>query len=596
MAVSVDSVVLDGRFKVLRPLGSGGMGEVFLAEQLSLGRQVALKVLRPELSSQQGMTERFRREAKLLSAVDHPSVVKIIDFGESEGSICLVMELVEGQSLRAMLAGGPLVPDRAIALLTQLAEGLAAIHQKQIVHRDLNPHNVMVTQTPVGEKARLLDFGIARLIEPDAPGSGVSQIGMVIGTAEYLSPEQVAGAPATAQSDLYAFGVMAFEVLSGELPFPGPTPKDYLLQHRSNPPKPLAEAAPHLAEQHRLLELVMRCLSKEPLERPLSAADLATRLAQLPQVGEPTLFSDSMQLPVVPAPPRAAPVADPFKGFPLGGPLSRDLAATIQVQVEKPGVSVHTFAEAQRPLPAGPARAGALRGLDRRVLAGGALAAMVALALISLWLSADSQALVEARRLYDDNQPKLAISSIDAALPKASVADSRALIALKAASMHRLGNHREELPLLDKLDAKSSEWKDPRVLTGLVEDFARREEASYRKILDALPRASLRTQLEGFLEVPPALRQWGALRYLDLAEGLELPRKVLLYSAALERPECGIRGRAAGRLGELHEPSSKPALVKLRDTPKGSGLTDTGCGQEEAAAALRKLERPLSAK
>ena len=140
-------LVLDGRFKVLELLGSGGMGQVFIAEQVSLGRRVALKVLRREMSLVSGMDERFRREALLLSSVDHPAVVRVIDFGYSNDNACLVMELVEGQTLETLLREGRLSPPRAVRLLIQLAEGLGAFHGRGIVHRDLKPENVFVTLT-----------------------------------------------------------------------------------------------------------------------------------------------------------------------------------------------------------------------------------------------------------------------------------------------------------------------------------------------------------------------------------------------------------------------------------------------------------------
>ncbi|HMK73807.1 MAG TPA: serine/threonine-protein kinase, partial [Myxococcaceae bacterium] len=163
----LNSLVLDERFRVLGHLGGGGMGEVYLAEQVSLGRKVALKVLKREVGQQPGMSERFRREARLLSSVEHPAVVRVIDFGESEEGTCLVMELAEGETLLQALEKGPLEPDRGRQVMVQLAEGLEAIHEKGIIHRDLKPENVVLTAGPRGEQARLLDFGIARLVEPD---------------------------------------------------------------------------------------------------------------------------------------------------------------------------------------------------------------------------------------------------------------------------------------------------------------------------------------------------------------------------------------------------------------------------------------------
>ncbi|MFY2562107.1 protein kinase domain-containing protein [Corallococcus terminator] len=254
------------------------MGEVYLGEQVSLGRMVAIKVLHHDLNAQPGMAERFKREARLLSAVEHPAVVHIVDFGESGDHACLVMEFVEGESLYDVLTRGAMPPGRALPLLQQLAEGLAAIHDKGIIHRDLKPENVFISPGARGEQARLLDFGIARLVEPDAQ-SNVSQVGVVLGTPEYLSPEQAVGAKVDTRSDLYTFGVLIYRVLSGRLPFDGPQARHFLAQHASHAPLPLDRAAPSLTRYIGLLSLVMRLLEKNPAKRPQSAHELADALA-----------------------------------------------------------------------------------------------------------------------------------------------------------------------------------------------------------------------------------------------------------------------------------------------------------------------------
>ncbi|WP_225408620.1 protein kinase domain-containing protein [Stigmatella hybrida] len=295
-----DTLVLDGRFRVLQPLGAGGMGQVYLGEQVSLGRKVAIKVLHQDLHLQPGMAERFKREAQLLSAVEHPAVVRIIDFGESEHSACLVMELVEGESLNDVLQKGPLAPERALTVLRQLAEGLSAIHAQGIIHRDIKPENVFLTRGPRGEQARLLDFGIARLVEPDAD-SAVSQVGMVLGTPEYLSPEQAVGARADVRSDLYCLGVLAYRVLSGQLPFPGPSPRQFIAQHASAAPLPLDRAAPGLATHPTLVPLVMRLLEKEPSRRFQTAHELADALSS----------AATLPLPASALPPGASSLAQP---------------------------------------------------------------------------------------------------------------------------------------------------------------------------------------------------------------------------------------------------------------------------------------------
>lgn len=293
--LSPGSLVLEGRFRVLRPIGSGGMGEVYLGEQVSLDRKVAIKVLHHDLHKQHGMLERFKREARLLSAVEHPAVVRIIDFGETDDSACLVMELVEGQSLFELLRSGPLDPARALQVLRQLAEGLAAIHDRGIIHRDIKPENVFLSPTPRGEQARLLDFGIARLVEPDAD-SAVSQVGVVLGTPEYLSPEQAIGARVDARSDLYCFGVVAYRVLSGRLPFNGPDARKYIAQHANVAPLPLEQSAPWLASHRPLVALVMRLLEKNPENRFQNAHALAEALTAIASGPLPALTPTGTEL------------------------------------------------------------------------------------------------------------------------------------------------------------------------------------------------------------------------------------------------------------------------------------------------------------
>ncbi|MBK7865429.1 MAG: protein kinase [Archangiaceae bacterium] len=268
--------VLHGRFRVLELLGKGGMGEVYLAEQVSLGRKVALKTLREDLSLQPGMTERFKREALLLSSVDHPSVVRVIDFGEANSSYVLVMEFVEGENLALALRGGPFEAARAVRVLKDIAEGLAEIHAKGIVHRDLKLDNVLLAPIAGGERARLLDFGIARLAEAEGPGQQVTQAGMVLGTPEYIAPEQATGQKLDARTDVYAFGILAYRLLTGAHPFPGPSAREFLMQHISMEPPALV--VPGLP---RLEALVMACLAKKPDGRPASGAALLAALGKI---------------------------------------------------------------------------------------------------------------------------------------------------------------------------------------------------------------------------------------------------------------------------------------------------------------------------
>ena len=248
--------LLDGRYRLNAVLGQGGMGAVYRAEQVSLQREVALKVLRTDLAGQEAAA-RFAREALALSKLDHPNIVRVIDSGQAEGRPYLVMELVSGRDLLQELFRGPMAPDRAVPILAQLCDALAAAHAHSIIHRDLKPENVIITETGV---PKILDFGIA---VADG-GLRVTAAGFVLGTPEYLAPEQALGQALTARSDLYTLGVVAYRMLSGVLPFTATEPREYLLLHAGTQCPDLREKWADGKEWPELCDAVMKALNKDP--------------------------------------------------------------------------------------------------------------------------------------------------------------------------------------------------------------------------------------------------------------------------------------------------------------------------------------------
>jgi eukaryotic-like serine/threonine-protein kinase len=264
---------LSGTYTLERELGGGGMSRVFVADEKALGRKVVVKVLPPELT--QGVSvDRFKREIQVAARLQHPHIVPVLSAGEIEGLPYYTMPFVEGSSLRARLARGAPSITEAVSVLREVARALAYAHDHGVVHRDIKPDNVLLT----GGSAVVTDFGIAKALSDarvDGPGAPtLTALGTSLGTPAYMAPEQAAGDPTTNhRADLYAFGCMAYELLTGRPPFHGLTPHKLMAAHMGERPQPVTELRPDTPPA--LAELVMRCLQKEPDHRPQSAADLA---------------------------------------------------------------------------------------------------------------------------------------------------------------------------------------------------------------------------------------------------------------------------------------------------------------------------------
>src|SRR6266702_1383278 len=250
--------VFDGRYRVVRKLGTGGMANVYLAEDQELGRRVAIKVLDDRHSQDDQFVERFRREAKNAAGLSHPNIVSIYDRGEAEGTYYIAMEYLEGHTLKELiLSRGPTPIPVAIDYTRQILGAVGFAHRHGIVHRDIKPHNVVVG--PDG-RLKVTDFGIAR-----SGASQMTEAGSIIGTAQYLSPEQARGSPVDPRSDLYSLGVVLYEMLTGAVPFTGDTPVEIAMKHLSQVPKPPSELRPDVP--HDFDAVVMRALAKDPEQR-----------------------------------------------------------------------------------------------------------------------------------------------------------------------------------------------------------------------------------------------------------------------------------------------------------------------------------------
>jgi eukaryotic-like serine/threonine-protein kinase len=264
--------LFDGRYQVLRKLGAGGMANVYLAEDQELGRRVAIKILNDRHANDEQFVERFRREAKNAAALSHPNIVSIYDRGEAEGTYYIAMEYLDGRSLKELIVGnGPAPVNVAIEYARQILSALRFAHLKGIVHRDIKPHNVLVDSDG---RVKVTDFGIAR-----AGASQMTEAGSIVGTAQYLSPEQARGTAVDQRSDLYSLGIVLYELLTGVLPFNGDTPVEIAMKHLSQMPEPPSAKRPELP--HDLDLVVMRALAKDPADRYQSAEEMDADLERV---------------------------------------------------------------------------------------------------------------------------------------------------------------------------------------------------------------------------------------------------------------------------------------------------------------------------
>jgi serine/threonine protein kinase len=281
-----------GNYRLVELLGSGGMGSVYRAEHVMIGKQVAIKLLHPQAASEPELVQRFLREACASARIGHPNIVEVLDFGElADRATYLVMEYVPGQQLADLLAHrGPFPLLRAINIVGQLSGALAAAHARQIVHRDVKPPNIIIDQRPgrrevltahlgppfgvsaereeVYDFVKLCDFGIAKIQE--AEGGRLTQLGTAVGTPEYIAPETLLGMPADPLADVYGLGIVFYELLTGQVPFQGASPAETAGLVLGGDPTPLATAHPSVDVTSEAEDLIRRMISRDPAQRPPS--------------------------------------------------------------------------------------------------------------------------------------------------------------------------------------------------------------------------------------------------------------------------------------------------------------------------------------
>jgi len=312
---------VDGRYRVIARIGAGGMGAVYKVEHLAMGKLAAMKVLHPSLTQDREVAQRFRREAEAVSKLSSPNTVQVFDFGESGGSMYLVMELVKGEDLGAILRrDGPMPFVRLAPMLIQVCDALSEAHEAGIVHRDLKPENLLVSRARDGrDVVKVLDFGLAKLRDSEELNQ-VTARGSLIGTPFYMSPEQIRAEELDARSDIYSLGALMYRMLTGVHPFTAPTPVAVLTQHLTDELVPPTRRAPELHIASRVEAIVMRAMRKRADERYASADELKAAIAEAAAAPSQKLSTISQELR------RASDKSDPSVATPVGAaqPLRRE--------------------------------------------------------------------------------------------------------------------------------------------------------------------------------------------------------------------------------------------------------------------------------
>jgi eukaryotic-like serine/threonine-protein kinase len=551
---SLVGTTLDGRYRILEHLATGGMGAVFRAEHVYMRKLVAVKLLRPELSGMADLAERFRREAEIAASLEHDHIVRVSDFGRSpEGWLFLVMELLEGESLYERLSGdAPLEPPEVLRILVQVCRGLEAAHRRGVIHRDLKPENIFLVR-PSGA-VKVLDFGIAKLNDPRTPSD--THAGLVVGTPEYLSPEQASGSPVDARADVYAVGLMGWRMLAGHHPFQADDARGLLMMQATQPLPPLALERPELASWPELTAALERACSKDPAARQGSAWELGAELARCLPGGAGDLTA----------------LITPHRGtWAEGGQPTR-----------VSGVGA--------PIPS--RRARRRRGV---ILGAAALLAVLLLggtAFLARW--ADERPVARARELLAANQPQAARDVLAAALlrrpsdPRLLVLHGRALHRIEGQASAAVASYAAALDL-------DPGALDDAALADLSADLRDQAlaEPSARLLVRVGPAAA--TAVLAAARTGPGTSR---LRALELTRQLGVEDRldpVSEYGSLLSDPECAVRRVAVRRLADIGTPEALARLGELaRQTREVRGLFGFPqkiqvCGAPEASAALRKV-------
>jgi tetratricopeptide (TPR) repeat protein len=562
----IGSVVGD-RYRVVSRIGVGGMGAVYRAEHTMMRKDLAIKVLLPEFGGKDEFVRRFEREAESASRLQHPNIITVTDFGRTkEGSLFLAMEFLAGESLSHVIKAGPMPKERALAVVRQILRGLEHAHAAGIVHRDLKPDNIMLVerdgQTDV---VKILDFGIAKVTEPvSGRGAGVTaltQAGMIFGTPEYLSPEQALAEVVDPRADLYAAGVILFEMLAGRKPFVSDDKVKLISMHLAHAPPRLREANPNVDVPVALEQVVLQALEKSRENR------FATATAFLQALDDAEAFADlGAEVPGLGVPPPAG-ALDRLGRFLSGGralALALAVVAVVSVVLYRRGAQHRVLVSAPtRPAPPPPALADRLKRVDAALESGNTTQARLAL----------EHELSERPR---DARVRYMLGRVAFAEGKhaEALAQYREAVGLDA-------GFRGDAVLLEHLEQAFGE--------------SRNAEAALDLAIDKIgaPAADMLVKVAN--ESPELARRQRAAAALDeMGKGDRVDRVGLAMLQLKRARGCEEKKMLVEKLRDLGDPRALPSLRDLRGRSIGGlfrlGGANTRCMRKELPAAIKELE------